>query len=796
MKYNQYGRINIGQADQIKELVALKFLPEKYETLDFSDLLGLLFGKLFPEQKTLGAKRQTLTAIAADESHNIFELIEQHVTEISQNNFYNVALQLLGYHAGYDYDLANPLALFKENNLPFLQTKKINHENIFNAYYLLLSTRAKNGQLLIDHLAAKGYFLPWFNVETPQFVYFNGKSLPVFDTSKIIREVVYIESDLDTDHDGKKDLLQATVFRPFETNKNLRVPILYTANPYWGGTNDVDDHLHSVDENLTEIKDQTNFKQAEPNLTEKTVPNTENAEPEETATRNGIYSMNEYFLARGFANVYAGGIGTYGSDGVRLCGSPEETICAKEIIEWLTGDRIAYTTRERTAQTKAWWSNGNVAMTGKSYLGTLSTAVATTGVKGLKTVISEAAISSWYDYYREHGLVIAPILCQGEDTDILAELCQSNFQQSADYYRNKPYFDKIMQELAAGQDRTTGQYNDFWDARNYRKNIKNIKCSFISVHGLNDWNVKPKNVYKLWNELQNLPIKHKLFLHQGPHTYMNNLQSIDFTDMINLWLCHELLGIKNDALIQWPDVMVQDNLQADTWHAEQTWANSLGQEKTYHLAGSNKLSENEAVDTQLSFLDVGGKQYHEANITETQWENEFLGGKEAWLGAQLRFTADKLDLPETVVGRAKINLRVSSSLPKGQISVALIEIGKRSRLSSIPQVVDLNGQEFGYHFGTDSLKEFKPVRPTDFKLIAKGHQNIQNYADQKLAKPVAPGEFYDLEFELQPTYYTLPKDTQLGLVVYSTDQGMTKRPQESTTYTVDLAKSSITIFTK
>src|SRR5699024_9654748 len=142
-------------------------------------------------------------------------------------------LQLLGYHAGYDYDLANPLALFKENNLPFLQTKKINHENIFNAYYLLLSTRAKNGQLLIDHLAAKGYFLPWFNVETPQFVYFNGKSLPVFDTRKIIREVVYIESDLDTDHDGKKDLLQATVFRPFETNKNLRVPILYTANPYW-----------------------------------------------------------------------------------------------------------------------------------------------------------------------------------------------------------------------------------------------------------------------------------------------------------------------------------------------------------------------------------------------------------------------------------------------------------------------------------------------------------------------------------------------------------------------------------
>lgn len=796
MKYNQYGRINVGQADQIKELIALKFLPAEYETLEFSDLLGLLFGKLFPEQKTIGAKRQTLSAIAADETQSIFALIEQHVTEITQNNFYNVALQLLGYHAGYDYDLGNPLALFKEHNLPFLQANKINQENIFNAYYLLLSTRAKNGQLLIDHLAAKGYFVPWFKAEKPQFVYFNGKSLPVFDTTKIIREVVYVESDLDTDHDGQKDLLQATIFRPQETEQNLRVPILYTANPYWGGTSDVDDHLHSVDENLTEIKENPVYRQPAPNLKEKSVPSTENAVPEETATRNGIYSLNEYFLARGFANVYAGGIGTYGSDGVRLCGSAEETICAKEIIEWLTGNRIAYTTRERTTQTKAWWSNGNVAMTGKSYLGTLATAVATTGVKGLKTVISEAAISSWYDYYREHGLVIAPVLCQGEDTDILAELCQSNFQQSADYLRNKPYFDKVMQALVAGQDRTTGQYNDFWAARNYRHNVKNIKCSFISVHGLNDWNVKPKNVYKLWDELQNLPIKHKLFLHQGPHTYMNNLQSIDFTDMINLWLAHELLGVKNGALIQWPDVLVQDNLQADTWHSEQTWSNNLGQATTYHLNNNQQLAKNQDAASIHSFEDVGGKQFHEMNISETEWEKQFLGGTKSWLDAQLRFMSEPLDFPVTLVGRPKVHLRVSSSLKKGQLSVALIELGRRSRLSAVPQVVDLNGQELGYHFGTESLKEFQPARPTDFKLIAKGHQNIQNYANQRIARSVTPGEFYDLEFELQPTYYTLPKDTQLALVVYSTDQGMTKRPQESTTYTVDLAQSSITVFQK
>lgn len=59
-------------------------------------------------------------------------------------------------------------------------------------------------------------------------------------------------------------------------------------------------------------------------------------------------------------------------------------------------------------------------MTGRSYLGTLATAAATTGVEGLETIISEAAISSWYDYYRDGGLVAAPDTFQGEDMDVLA----------------------------------------------------------------------------------------------------------------------------------------------------------------------------------------------------------------------------------------------------------------------------------------------------------------------------------------------------------------------------------------
>ena len=38
----------------------------------------------------------------------------------------------------------------------------------------------------------------------------------------------------------------------------------------------------------------------------------------------------------------------------------------------------------------------------------MSNGLATTGVDGLEVIIAEAGISSWYNYYRENGLVTSP----------------------------------------------------------------------------------------------------------------------------------------------------------------------------------------------------------------------------------------------------------------------------------------------------------------------------------------------------------------------------------------------------
>lgn len=106
------------------------------------------------------------------------------------------------------------------------------------------------------------------------------------------------------------------------------------------------------------------------------------------------------------------------------------------------------------------------------------------------------------------------------------------------------------------------------------------------------------------------------------------------------------------------------------------------------------------------------------------------------------------------------------------------------------------GQELGYRFGTDTLQEFVPDKVTDAKLITKGHMNLQNYKDMKRPSEIEAGEFLDLKFKLQPTYYRIPVGSSLALIIYSTDQGMTKRPLEDETYTVDLAGTEIKFWQK
>lgn len=800
MKFNQFAHLETTLDEKINELKKINFYPQETNNLSINELYLFFLKKVFLNAQSEVIFQQKLHGLLANSTLDLADFLKND--QLNSRVFYAVAMQLLGFEVGVDFDIDDPFTKMNEYQLAYHEQLNTTND-LITAWYDLLCIATKKGRTLLDELAANGYFVPFYEMNTENKpLIFNGKSQPVFDTAKLIREVVYVESSLDTDHDGKRDLLKAEIIRPVDTELGMKVPVLYTASPYNQGTNDAtaEKITHNVDVKLQHKEVQDNsysdieFHEKQIELPKAREVRGESKAAEESFGHAKNVPLNDYFLARGFAVVYAAGIGTMDSDGERTCGSKEETLSTTAIIEWLDGKRKAFTNKTDNIEIKAWWCNGSIAMTGKSYLGTLATAAATTGVHGLKTIISEAAISSWYDYYRDGGLVIAPGGFPGEDADILAEECFSRQKQAGDYLKCKAQFDKDLAKITLDQDRKNGNYNSFWDARNYLKDVKNIKCDVVMVHGLNDWNVKPRNVYNLYHKLAKLPIHKKLFLHQGQHIYINNFQSLDFTDMMNLWLTNKLYDVKNNALEQLPDVCVQDNSAESTWHTFEGWHTTNPQEHSFNFK-HQLLTEGEADQVVENFNDqLPQKDFDHYKNNWDQWRNDLLISQTSPLKAnRLIYKTDPLQHDIYLQGCPHLKLKTSVNSDKGMLSFMLVDFGEAKRLNATPTILEINGLDAGYQWRTDDLKEFKLGKSTSWKMITKGHINLQNRENPWKVDDLVPNQFYKLELDLQPMFYHLLKGHQLGLVIYSTDMEMTIRGNEDLQYSIQLNDSWLNV---
>ncbi|UQS83437.1 Xaa-Pro dipeptidyl-peptidase [Bombilactobacillus thymidiniphilus] len=801
MKINQFAKQKLSYEQEIAELKAIKFINTEILQQTPTQAFYTLLQQSFPECHTTTAKNTKIAALLATPAQNAYDYLQ--TKQITVNAFYNIYFQLLGLKVGIDFDPEHPLALKSSINYPVFPNNILQTADILHGWYQLLITHTVHGQTFLDELASRGYFQKLIaNKQISQPLFFNGKAQAVFDTTKLIHEVVYVESNLDSDHDGQLDLLKAEVIRPVETNTGLKVPVLYTASPYNQGTNDeIGQKLtHNVNQLLAPKTpcDNTVTQSAKANLVSDIQTRTIQSETtvaEETFGSNFTYSLNDYFLARGFAVVYAAGIGTKDSDGLRTCGDDQETMSTIAIIEWLNGTRTAFTNRTDNIAIKAWWCNQNIAMTGKSYLGTLAIAAATTGVTGLKTIIAEAGISSWYDYYREHGLVVAPGGFPGEDADVLAAETFSRQQQAGNYLTVKKTWQQQLQRIQKQQDRTSGDYNNFWDERNYRHNVAEIKADLILVHGLNDWNVKPKNAFKLWQALDSNNISKKLILHQGPHIYINNFRSLDFTDMMNLWLSNKLYGIANQAEQILPDVLIQDNTKPETWLKYTDWGNNANKKSTFFLA-PNKLTPTSTSTKTVTFSDqLSPKIFKNYTKNFKQWREDLVATQSNNLdNNRLIFQSNPLSEPLIIDGRPIVKLRVASSQNVGLISIRLIDYGRDFRLQQLPTILETQAFDLGFHYQKETLKDYQlATEPTNSQLISFAHLNLQNREKLTKVQTITPEQFYDVKIPLQPTHYQIKTGHQLGLIVYATDMEMTIRANQNILYSLTLSNCSLTI---
>ena len=753
MKYNQYSYLSVDQKDILKELKEIGFdlpthLPEK-------ELFEWFVRKVYFTYKDTD---YPLSNLVVDSKTDFLTYIQSDC-EWSPNIFYTVALQLLGFR--YFIDFEDTDSFLKEVQFP------IEYGNLVENLYHLLNTRTVKGNLLIDQLVSDG-LIP----EDNQYHYFNGKSLATFTSHDAIREVVYVESRVDTDKDGLPDLVKVSIIRPRYEGK---IPAVMTASPYHQGTNDKasDKALYNMNVDL-EVK--------EPHTIQVEVPQLELVDPvgsaelvdeaEETLTHiNSSYTLNDYLLPRGYANLYVSGVGTKDSQGLMTNGNYQQIEAYKNVIDWLNGRCRAFTDHTRKRQVKADWSNGKVATTGISYLGTMSNGLATTGVDGLEVIIAEAGISSWYNYYRENGLVTSPGGYPGEDFDSLAELTYSRNLLGGDYLHHNAAHQADLDIVKKELDRASGDYNQFWHDRNYLLHADQVKAEVVFTHGSQDWNVKPLHVFNMFQALPT-SIKKHLFYHNGAHVYLNNWQSIDFRESMNALLSKKLLGY--DSSYELPTVIWQDNTGEQSWTSLDDFGNQTNQ-RTFSLGDDEKVIQNR----------YETKDYERYGKAYPTFLTDLYQDKAQQVTIDLPIEED-LHLN----GKARLHLRLYSSTNKGLLSAQLLELGSKKYLQPYPAVLSVRTLDNGRYHMLDNLTEL-PFKEAGQRVISKGYLNLQNRHDLLEVEAVTPGEWMEFDFDLQPTIYKLEKGTTLRLVLYTTDFEITVRDQTDYQLTIDLAQSSL-----
>lgn len=586
-----------------------------------------------------------------------------------------------------------------------------------------------------------------------------------------IFEQVFVETSVDTDHDGKLDLISVYIKRPKSTLQGEKVPAIFVANPYLMTCNENWYIPHNVDKKV-KVYEEQNIREEEirydfskdrivnPRIIRETQGEVEQAEVPENIEFECISEIYDYFIDRGYAAVYSGGLGTRGSDGLTITGSREEILGFKAVIDWLNGRTRAFTDKEKNIEIKAKWCTGKVAMSAKSYLGTMCIAVAGTGVEGLKTIIPEAGISNWYDYYRGNGLVMPALGWQGDDLDILAKYCSSRAKDVDDFKKIKELFDANQLYLEKGEDRDSGNYNMFWDERNYLHHIKNFKASVFIIHGLNDWNVKMNQCIPLFEALEKYNIPRKMHLHQGEHDYIYNLKDSRTTEILTRWLDYYLKGIET-GIQKEAKVMVESNLNQTYWEVSDTWP------------PKGKIEVLKVKETGPAFIvdDLAQTKYSQEKDNQKEWLDELVLRKDSKYQNCLRYEFDPMEWQEgdcRFAGRAKISFEAALDQETAILSAMLVDLGKDKRI--IREQI-LLGDEFMFS---------REKEASSYKVLTRNSLNAQNRTCIWSKEKIEKGVYHSYSFDFIPTDYRIKKGHKLLLILYGIDAEATQRPDTVT----------------
>ena len=707
-------------------------------------------------------------------------------------------------------------------------------------------------------------------IENGEPLFVNGVAQPIFPytsgvptedgysnvNSDIIRYSVYVETNYDTDGDGKLDLVKALVQIPRAAatkRDNHNFATIMDARPYITGcTDNGDDRKFTYMEgnlgyDLNSLYGSAKYQRvSDREMSTMDAAKKAKAEewyyvsPYESGSWGDFYDYEDldwydYFLVRGYAVVEVGGLGTRGSEGLETCGADVETDAFKCVVEWLAKDstRTAYTDKEKNIKITADWSNGNVAMTGRSYGGTTDFAVASTGVANLKTIVPVAGIASWYDYTNSQGISTRT---NPAYSDNLGFYCAGRYIDENDWDSMKDVYQKYLNRIYNDQMTLNGDYGTHWATRDYTagnegkegtastSKYNNFNCPALIVHGLNDDNVRTKQFQLMYDAFKNKGQNVKLLLHQGEHItpdYDDHKTSLmidnkTYSSILNEWYSHYLYGQNTDdgnnaeALAA---VTVQNNTDG-SWSTLDSWPTSDS------LADvNNKLTlTNTATGTTTINSNMNGISNWRDTFTSSSTSASAMYATEPVANdtvikgtVQVKISAAPIQHPDqqasavvesapAVAPRGASHEEIMNPANEdaddaaSAIAVQSESTGSRDALMMSAMLVDVADNEFTtYPMSRTEVKtgkmnwvgsgaqdyeiiNFKTVQ-SKYKIIARGWIDLANpsagFDSASAANKISleDGVYHDYTVYLQPNYYTVKAGHKLALVVYTYEQG-------------------------
>ena len=552
---------------------------------------------------------------------------------------------------------------------------------------------------------------------------------PVYDYASAIRESVYVDTTMDTDSDGKDDVIAVDIVRPVETAlTGVRIPVIMDASPYYSCCG-------RGNESEKKTYDENGIIQKMP-----------------------LYYDN-YFVPRGYAVVDVDIVGTGRSTGCGDVGGKDEIDSVVDVIDWLNGRNTAHTADGRPVT--ATWTTGAVGMIGKSYDGTLANGVAATGVEGLKTIVPISAISSWYDYTRSGGVPYSD--------DYLPWL-------GGYVGHDSPACEAVRGELGDDDDDDTGDYTSFWAERDYVKDASKVKASVFMTHGLGDYNVQTNHFSQWWAALAKNNVPRKLWLGMEDHVDPFEFRRDAWVDELHKWFDYWLQGLQNGVV---KEPMASVETAPDVWRDYTTWpaVNHSAQVplSAGKLGALGKGSVTVTDDPDLTEDDIVADP------------SEVIAGRQMFLSAPLSAPIRISGTPSVTL-KLKSD---SATTPITARLIEYGDADRYTGIRRTDDIT-CEGSSTDYDDSCYHTVE-KLTDDTDYGIVSRGWIDAAHSTSLSKPTPLTPGEWSTVTVPLRPQDEVIPAGRVLGLAVTLSDSGWTTPNDTGATIDIDLAGSTLNL---